>query len=190
MEEKLNAMLAADETLLWSGRPVSFKTFDNTNRKRILLGFLIKGIILALVLVQYFRLSAGTEAGARPGLILLILLFGGFAFYAPFHTARRLRRTTLYGLTDRRVLRISTKEESVPYERIHSAALRADGDGQYSLLCGPRAMKLRSDKWRDDADYPFADDPNEPEANSVILYALPVDSRLKAVVAQYLPITA
>lgn len=41
-----------------------------------------------------------------------------------------------------------------------------------------------------EAPYPFADDPNEPEANSVILYALPVDSRLKAVVAQYLPITA
>ena len=188
MEERLQGMLTEGETLLWSGQPEPFKIIDRTNQKGLIASFIVKLIATAAILMLYFRVALSGDAGVQPGVVILILLVAAFAFYYPVHTATRLRRSTYYGLTDRRILRVGTKDESVPYDRIKNAALRTDEDGQSTLLCGPHAVKLRPGRWRNEADVPFDNDTRAPEAQSVILYALPMDERLRGLLKQYLPV--
>ena len=186
MYDKLRAMLTEDETLLWSCRPASFDTMDRTNRKGIIVGFILKAIFAAGATMMYLRVARNTDAGIKPGVIAIILLIAAFAFAYPFLTARRLRQNTYYGLTDRRILRVDTKEESVPYNRIEDTALRSDEDGHFTLLCGPRALGLKPDRWRSEATLPFIDDPDRPETQTLVLYALPVDDKLRGILKQYL----
>ena len=188
MDEKLREMLAEGETLLWSGQPLPFDTLDATNRRGIIISTVVKAVVTAGILAGYCAAVAREGSGFQPGLVVLILLIAGFALYYPFRTARHLRRNTLYGLTDRRVLRVGSKDEGVPYDRIKSASLREDADGQFTLLCGRRAQKLRPGRWRNEADTPFINDSGAPEAQSVLLYALPMDDRLRGLLKQYLQI--
>ena len=185
MYDKLRAMLAEGETLLWSGHPASFDTMDRTNRKGIIVGFIVKAIFASGATLMYLRVARNTDAGIKPGVIAFIILIAAFAFAYPFLTARRLRQNTYYGLTDRRVLRVDTKEESVPYNRIEDTALRSDEDGHFTLLCGPRALGLKPDRWRSEASLPFIDDPDRPEAQTLVLYALPVDDNLREILKQH-----
>jgi len=53
------------------------------------------------------------------------------------------------------------------------------------LLCGPRALGLKPDRWRSEASLPFIDDPDKPEAQTLVLYALPVDDKLREILKQH-----
>ena len=186
MEEQLRGHLMEGEKLLWSGRPESFDTLDRTNKAGIIVGTIVKAVVtLALIVCFTFAQDKGS---VKPDIVVIILVFGAFALINPFVIARRLRNKTIYGLTDRRVLRAGTYDEAIPYERIRSAALRTDADGHTSLLCGPRATDLKPRLWRAEADASFINVHEEPEAARVILYALPMDDRLRALLDRYIPI--
>lgn len=187
MEEKMRAMLEEDEKLLWTGRPERFETLDKTNRKSILIGLAVK-VAVALFILLYYLYLAGQTGGIKPGVIFFVVIIAGYAILNPFLVARRLRDKTLYGLTDRRVLRTGANEESAPYERMKAVALRTDSDGHTTLLCGPRTQNLKPHQWRGEADAAFINGPDDPEAVRVILYNLPKDKELMTLLKRYLPI--
>ena len=187
MEKELREHLLEDERLLWSGCPVPFYTFDNTNKNSIIAGLIIK-ILVTLGVVALFIASARETGESKPGVFVFIFLFAVFAVINPFLIARRLRKKTLYGLTDKRVIRVGAKDEAVPYERIKRAVLRTDRDGRTSLLCGPRAVNLKPRQWRGEADASFINANSEPEADRVILFALPMDDQLRNLLTEHLPI--
>ena len=187
MPEKLSSLLAKDEKLLWSGRPESFETLDRTNKTKIMTWLIIKAVITAGLVIAYIIACIGTEGINIPVLITLLVL-GAFAMAYPFLTANHLRNKKIYGLTDRRILRIGDNTESVPYGRIQHAALRKDADGHTSLLCGNKTCKLDPTRWRSVADISFSNRPEDPEAEDVVLYALPMNADLEAILKKYLPI--
>lgn len=188
MEEQLREQLMEDEKLLWMGCPESFDTLDRTNRTGIVVGLIVKALVALGILIIYI-VSAGQQGiSVKPGMIVAILALAAFAMLNPFLVARRLRKKTIYGLTDRRVLRSGSNDGAVPYERIRNAVLRTDSDGHTSLLCGPRAYRLKPRQWRGEADASFINNREEPEADRVILYALPMDGRLRELLYQYLPL--
>lgn len=180
MEQKFRDLLEKDETLLWSGCPEHFETLDKTNKQSIVVGTVIKVCVIAGILALYIR-GALTAAGIKWGIVAVILAFGAFALANPFLVARRLRGKTFYALSDRRVLRTGANDESVPYERIKSAALCTDEDGHTTLLCGPRTKNLKPRQWRGEADAAFINGPDDPEALRVILYDLPMTKELRAI---------
>mgnify|MGYP007069925427 CR=1 FL=1 len=183
MEQKLHELLEEDEQLLWCGRPERFETLDKSNKQSILVGLVVKVLVVAGILAMYIR-AALAAAGVKWGIIAAILAIGAYAVLNPFLTARRLRSKTFYGLSDRRVLRTGANDESVPYERIKSAALRMDADGHTTLLCGPRTKDLKPHQWRGEADASFINGPDDPEALRVILYNLPMTKELKAILKE------
>lgn len=187
MEEQFREHLMEGEQLLWTGRPESFETLDKTNKTSIIVGLVIKAII-TLGILLLFIISAQENGGVKPGVIAFILAFAAFAFANPFLIARRLRKKTLYGLTDKRIMRAGANDQAVPYDRIRNAVLRTDADGHTSLLCGPRAVRLKPRQWRGEADASFINTAGEPEAERVILYALPMDDKLKGLLNKYLPL--
>ena len=86
MYDKLRAMLAEGETLLWSGHPASFDTMDRTNRKGIIVGFIVKAIFASGATMMYLRVARNTDAGIKPSVIAFIILIAAFAFAYPFLT--------------------------------------------------------------------------------------------------------
>lgn len=188
MEDRLHDMLTEGETLLWSGQPLTFKALDRTNQSRIVTGLVIKATATVAALTIYAQLARNSAVGIKPGVVIFIVLLAAFVMYYPFHTARRLRSNTLYGLTDKRILRVGAKEQAVAYDRIKRVTLRSDDDGQYTLLAGSRVQSLRPTRWRYEADAPFVDDPRDAEAENVVLYALPLDGSLNRILKQYLSV--
>lgn len=185
MENSLRELLEEDEKLLWFGRPEPFETLDKTNKKSIVIGLVIKVLVIIGCLALYAQ-SVTTTGDFKPVVPGMVFAVGAYAIASPFLIARRLRKSTLYGLTDRRVLRTGANSESVPYERIKSAVLRRDEDGHTTLLCGPRTRNLKPRSWRGEADAAFINGPDDPEALRVILYNIPMDKKLQAVLGQYL----
>lgn len=185
MEQQLRDHLLEDEQLLWTGCPEPFETLDKTNKTSIIVGLVVKALVTLGLLVMFF-FSTQNGGSRHPGVFIIILAFAAFAFLNPFLIARRLRKKTIYGLTDKRIMRAGATDNSVPYERIKNAVLRTDKDGHTSLLCGPRANSLKPRQWRSEADASFIDNQNEPEADRVVLYALPMDSKIKDLLNKYL----
>ncbi|MBP5169043.1 MAG: hypothetical protein ILP14_07560 [Oscillospiraceae bacterium] len=185
MENQLHEHLMENEQLLWTGQPKSIETLDKTNKTSIVVGSIVKALI-TLGIIMVFIFSGQEKGTISPGIIVVILAFGIFALVNPFLTARRLRKKTIYGLTDKRVMRSGATDEAVPYERIKNAVLRSDKDGHTSLLCGPRAVNLKPRKWRGEADASFINNADDPEAARVILYALPMDDKLKELLNRYI----
>ncbi|MBP5169073.1 MAG: hypothetical protein ILP14_07710 [Oscillospiraceae bacterium] len=187
MEEQLREQLLEDEQLLWTGCPESFNTFDKTNKPSIVFGLVIKALFILGILFM-FLYSAQNGGSKQPGIFICIIAFAVFTVLNPFLIARRLRKKTIYGLTNKRIIRSGSTDNAVPYERIKKATLDTDKDGHTTLLCGERAVDLKPRKWRGEADASFIDTHDAPEADRVILYALPMDGKLNDLLYKYLPI--
>ena len=188
MDKKLNSLLEHDEKLLWSGRPERFETLDKTNKKSIVIGLIIKVVVTLGLTLGYIH-AARSAAGIKPGVLVVLLAIFAWAVANPFLIARRLREKTIYGLTDRRVLRAGANDESVPYDRMKSVVLRTDADGHTTLLCGPRTKDLKPHQWRGEADAAFINGPDDPECVRLILYALPMSVKLKMILEDHLSIS-
>lgn len=185
MEKQLREHLMEDEQLLWSGRPESFITFDKTNKRSMIVWLAVKALVILGLLILFL-----TEKGNSkyPGIFICLIGFVAFALVNPFLVVRRLRKKTIYGLTDRRIIRSGALDNAVPYERIRQAKLLKDPDGHTTLLCGERAVHLKPRQLRGEADASFLDAHDAPEADRVILYALPMDNRLNELLHNYLPL--
>lgn len=186
MEQQLREHLMEDEQLLWVGRPEAFETFDRTNKTSLIVGLIVKVVVALGLIITYVAYQ--DEGSLKPGIIIVILLFAILGVINPFLYARRLRNKTIYGLTNKRVMRSGVYDEAVPYERIKSAVLRTDADGHTTLLCGPRAVNLKPRQWRGEADASFINSLDAPEAARVILYAVPMSDELNSLLEKYLPI--
>ena len=186
MEEKFRDLLEEGEKILWCGRPEAFETMDKTNRNGIIAGLVIKAVVVAVLLVLYL-ITTGL-AGAKAGFIICLLVLGAIIMANPFLVARRLRNKTLYALSNRRILRCGSNSGGVPYDRIKTASLKQDADGHTTLLCGPEMQNLKSRSWRIYADVGFLNNADAAECDRAILYALPMDEDLSALLHNYLPI--
>lgn len=187
MEEQLRERLLEGEQLLWSGCPENFETLDRTNKTSIIVGLVIK-VLVTVGILSLFLFSSQNGGNKAPGVFIVIILFAAYAVLYPFLIARRLRKKTIYGLTDKRVIRSGATDNGVPYERIKKAVLATDKDGHVTLLCGERALGLKPRQWRGEADASFIDSHDAPEAERVILYALPMDDALHAILNKHLPL--
>ncbi|MBO6017671.1 MAG: hypothetical protein J6Z15_03025 [Oscillospiraceae bacterium] len=189
MDENLRELLEKDEKLLWSGQPEQFEALDRTNRQSIITGLILKVAVTLGLIILYILIAVHISADIKPGIVAALLIVCAAMLANPFLVAKRLRNNTIYGLTDRRILRAGAKEDSVDYERIKNAALRIDADGHMSLLCGPRAKNLRPQQWRVHADAAFVNRVDEPECVRLILYALPMNEELKTILEKHFPIS-
>ena len=122
-------------------------------------------------------------------IIFFLLAFGIYIQMEPLMAVLKLQDKTQYIFTDQRILRIGAHEASVPYERIKTAALRADEDGHYSLLCGEESLMLKSFHWRSYAASDVITETDSDGCACMVLYALPMDANLKRILNDHLLIT-
>jgi len=124
--------LPEGETLLWEGRPDARALTRHVFRVRLWAAYF--GVLAVFAL---FAASGGGLARAAWLLVLGVLLVGGIALYA-----RATASTTVYAITDRRVVMgIGVAFPAVfnlPFSRIADAAVRENADGS-----GDIAFELR-----------------------------------------------
>ena len=188
MEEKLRQLMEKDEELLWIGRPEAFDTMDQSNKRPIIVGEIVKAVAFAALIIAY--LIAAKHAGrVLPGVVIVLLIVAAYALASPFMTARALRNKAVYALTNRRLYRVGTTGEGyVDYDVIKTAAIRTDADGHQTLLCGPDALKTKPWRWRDLSTGSAALDMDTRECDRYVFYALPRDEKLMALLKEKLPL--
>ena len=146
MEDILKSKLKDDETLLWCAVPEAFETLDKTHKAH----FVRKAILIALgmvaVILLYILAAAKNHAAVQPLVVVILLAAGSYGIVGDILDANKLRKKTVYGLTDQRIIAVmGMSTESVDYERMGKGDYEfvTDEDGHTSLLCGERAREAK-----------------------------------------------
>ena len=146
MEDILKSKLKDDETLLWCAVPEAFETLDKTHKAH----FMRKAILITLgmvaVILLYILAAAKNHAAVQPLVIAVLLAAGAYGIFGDILDANKLRKKTVYGLTDQRIIAVmGMSTESVDYERMGKGDYEfvTDEDGHTSLLCGERAREAK-----------------------------------------------
>ena len=146
MEDILRSKLKDDETLLWCAVPEAFDTLDKTHKAH----FVRKAILIAIgavaLIVLYILAAAKNHAAVQPLVIAVLLAAGAYGILGDILDANKLRKKTVYGLTDQRIIAVmGMSTEAVDYERMGKGDYEfvTDEDGHTSLLCGERAREAK-----------------------------------------------
>lgn len=188
MEEILKSALKENEQLLWSGRPESFDTLDATHKHSFIVKSITAAIVAVIAEVLYLWLAKKNGANIMPLVMVLIALAAAFSPICVWLDASRLRKSVLYGVTDKRLILVRDGVKGVEFEKIDAAAFKTDADGHTTLLCGRRALKAKPSAWR--ASTLVGQSAYEEICDSFAFYALPADDSLKSTLKEHLPLMA
>ena len=145
MEQKLNGILAEDETLLWSGAPEQFDMMSPAYKGKMIRKILL--VIVGILGLSAWYISAAIANGVavRPIAIVICALPFLYSIYNDFRDVKKLKNDTLYAMTDRRMITVIDKTVSfIPYEKIGCWQMESDADGIVSLICGDDALKAKA----------------------------------------------
>ena len=146
MEDILRSKLKDDETLLWSAVPEAFETLDKTHKARFVRKAILIAIVVAALIVMYFIAAEKNHADVQFAVILVALAAGAYGIFGDILDANKLRKKTIYGLTDQRMIAVmGMSTEAVDYERMTKGDYEfvTDEDGHTTLLCGERAREAK-----------------------------------------------
>ena len=139
-------MLKDDETLLWCAVPEAFETLDKTHKAHFMRKAILVAIGMVAVILLYILAAAKNHAAVQPLVIAVLLAAGAYGIFGDILDANKLRKKTVYGLTDQRIIAVmGMSTESVDYERMGKGDYEfvTDEDGHTSLLCGERAREAK-----------------------------------------------
>ena len=146
MEDILKSKLKYDETLLWCAVPEAFETLDKTHKAHFMRKAILVAIGMVAVILLYILAAAKNHAAVQPLVIAVLLAAGAYGIFGDILDANKLRKKTVYGLTDQRIIAVmGMSTESVDYERMGKGDYEfvTDEDGHTSLLCGERAREAK-----------------------------------------------
>lgn len=147
MEELIRNKLENEEQLLWTGKSVSKKIFDNTNR----MGYLMRILVPLAIMAGMMYASVVKNGGIKVSAFLMLFLLGILIPMAAVLDGLGVRDLE-YAATDKRLIRKNGSQLiSVNYDEIAECRFGKDKDGQTSLLCGKKAVNTSPSKWRGQA---------------------------------------
>jgi len=190
MERKLLEAMKADEKLLWKGTPATFKTMDETNKKSLLVKTILLFTAMFLAVIWYIRYSMLSGVPMKISALAIIVFLLGFPAIRPYMDASALRKKTIYGLTDQKLIAIAGGNvRTVSYDAIKDYAFQEDEDGVTSLLCGEKALRRKAHTRRAATmNTPAIDDKTEI-CLGYVLYALNKEDvkAVKDILSRYIP---
>lgn len=186
-EQLLMRELDEGENVLWVGKPQDSEPLIGCYKKRFTKELITSLVIAAALITGYIIGVRKNDATLYP---LIIVVIAVIAALAPIncYTAPKKLRKTLYAFTDKRIAVIRDTAHTVEYGKIKEAALKTDDCGYISLLCGPDAVRLKTDRWREDALLGEHMSDSMEECESLVLFGLPKDKQLMGLISAKLPI--
>ena len=142
----MKSKLKDDETLLWCAVPEAFETLDKTHKAHFVRKVILIALGMVAVILLYILAAAKNHAAVQPLVVAILLAAGSYGIFGDILDANKLRKKTVYGLTDQRIIAVmGMSTESVDYERMGKGDYEfvTDEDGHTSLLCGERAREAK-----------------------------------------------
>lgn len=144
MEEQLLSKLKEGETILWMARPEPFETLDRTHKPHFIKKALLLTVVFGALIGAYAYAAVVNGVGIKLPLILFGILGALYGIFGEFLDARKLKRKTLYALTNQRMLSVlGLTCEGAEYENLQDYTFVSDEDGHVSLLCGERSRDTK-----------------------------------------------
>ena len=188
MEQKLNSLLNEGEVLLWSGAPEQFNMMSPVYKGKMVRKLLL--VIVGILGLSAWYISAAVKNGVavQPVAIIVCALPFLYSLYNDFRDVKKLKNSTLYAMTDHRMITIIDKTVSdIPYEKISCWKMEADEDGIVSLICGDDAMKAKATTRRAAAVCGAHTNIDTDLCESYVMYGITQDAdKIKAVANQYM----
>ena len=142
METLLQSKLKPEENLLWTGLPEAFETLDKTHKSAYIRKCVIVLAVAAAVILWYINFAASRGHAISAVVIVLVLAIAAFGVVSDLLDANKLRKKTMYALTDMRLIAVvGGNVEGVEYGNIDQYDFAEDEDGHVSLLCGEMALE-------------------------------------------------
>lgn len=186
MEESLKSIMDDGEQLLWRSRPEPFETLDKTHKKSVIVKSIITAVVTVAIITAYIIAAVRSSADMKVGLIVIILVIGGYMIASPFLHARKLRKKAEYAITTRQLVLITDDAKGTPYDKIGVAAIRTDDDGHSSLLCGEDAIKAPAVRWRGYSMSGAHTNVDTGRCDALVFYAIPEAERVREILKPYL----
>ena len=135
-QQEIQRDLDGSESLLWSGRPKQGVLLRRSD------GYMIPFSLLWCGFAIFWEWSAATS-GAPPFFLLfggVFVLVGLHFVFGRFISDARLRRNTLYGITNERVIiRTGKKVKSLNLRTLSDISLNEGSTGEGTILLGPES---------------------------------------------------
>ncbi|MDO4982966.1 MAG: hypothetical protein Q4E35_05355 [Eubacteriales bacterium] len=172
MDELLNKTLASDETLLWSGSPESFETFDRTYKPIFIRKLIISLVIAAALTAAYFIAAGDNDVGVKWGLLIFVWIV---CILPPINVPRdsKLLKTKIrYAVTDKRYLTLSNTVRDVEIAKCGKAYFVTDADGHTSFVTGMEGEKNLKANMREAAVVGVSMDTEADKCDRYVMYAV------------------
>ena len=151
MDEKLKAVLMADEVVKWTGRPEPSKLLDAPYKKSLITTWIVSAVLTIVLWILLLPFAFASDGFRKEPVILLVAVTAmiGFIAVQPILEKRRLESGTIYAITNSRVL-ILNKVETLSFLLNGSVRIkvenRHDGCGNICLneMIGKPVHKTRS----------------------------------------------
>ena len=179
---ELEKYLKDGEKLLWTGKPEFGETLDRVYKpeliRRSVIALAVCVVLEVLYAVAVHKIEAAEYNWIVAAVVAVVCVLTPLAL--PLRT-RKLRKCR-YGATDQRLLLLNgDKATAMEYDRIKTAALRRDGVGNVTLLCGKSAVKSRAGKWRELTLFSESRNPEGEDCDSFVMYAVSGGAKLREV---------
>ena len=187
MEEILKKTLDDGEKLLWNGRPEIFETLDKTYKPIFIKKLIISAAIGIFLTVGYILLAQKNDVPVKWGLFVILWAFCALSPTGIFTDAKKLSRSTIYGMTDRRLITLIDTDtvRSVTFEKLEKMTFITDADDHTSLICGTKAKKEASGNLRAEALSSVSLD-DEEKCGRFVMYGIQKADKLRKLLADYL----
>ena len=149
MNESINKYLVKGEEVLWTGKPVKTKFFDEDVKTSYLAQLIITGCVCVFLVAGYFALCAKNNANVMIGMVGVIVLLCCLPVSSIFTVWRSLGKLSYVITNQRAIIWLSCyKMLSLPLTCVDAVVITRGKNGMDSLCIGSPACKLAAKKLR------------------------------------------
>ena len=186
--ETLKSQLASGETLLWSGRPEGFEAMDAEYKPGYIRRCIIT-IVCSIALAVFYAVYAISSAvGIKWGIFVIIAVVAAYILSSPFSDAKKLKKSYLYAVSDKRVMIMTDKVKSAEFSQLSNVSVRRDAAGKVSFLFGEAAKTQKASEFRTLAVTCINKD-GDDFAKNIVFYGVKDHEGLKKVLKNYIPLS-
>ena len=149
MNESIHKYLDKDEKVLWTGKPVKTRFFDEDVKKSYITQLAVTVAVCAFLVIGYLSLCAKNNTPVMIGLLGIIVLLSFLPVSSIFSVWKGLGKLTYVITNQRAIIWLSCyKMLSLSLQDVDTAVIVTGKNGMDSLCIGSPAAKLAAHKLR------------------------------------------
>ena len=186
MKKDLKESLRPGERLRWESAPQAFPLLDVSNKKSVLMKWILTPVITILFLIFFIR----SNGGSRPTFVVVILCAAAFIMLMPVFERSQLKKQKYY-ITDQRLILITGNQSlfSMDFDQIDGMEVVSDAAEYRCVVFGKAIFNNIPKQTRWQANHPKTEGTGGVATGLVFYCPAHVDEAL-SLLRSYVPKTA